>query len=153
MEAVEAIARHLRLRDIGGQVVIDFIEMRDKNHCRDVENALHAAMKRDRARHDIGKLSGFGLLELVRQRTGSSVISITSEPCPHCRGTGFRRNLEWQAQGVLRDIKSKLAGKNVPATYVHHVEQEIAFYLLNKKRDRLSELEHEFNVRIEIHLK
>lgn len=153
MEAVEAIARHLRLRDIGGQVVIDFIEMRDKNHCRDVENALHAAMKRDRARHDIGKLSGFGLLELVRQRTGSSVISITSEPCPHCRGTGFRRNLEWQAQGVLRDIRSKLAGKNVPATYVHHVEQEIAFYLLNKKRDRLSELEHEFNVRIEIHLK
>ena len=61
--------------------------------------------------------------------------------------------MEWQAQGVLRDIKSKLAGKNVPATYVHHVEQEIAFYLLNKKRDRLSELEHEFNVRIEIHLK
>ena len=153
MEAVEAIARHLRLRDIGGQVVIDFIEMRDKAHCKDVENALHNAMKRDRARHDIGKLSSFGLLELVRQRTGSSVISISSEPCPYCRGTGFRRNLEWQAQGVLRDIRSKLAGKNVPSTYVHHVEQEIAFYLLNKKRDRLSDLEHEFNVRIEIHLK
>lgn len=153
MEAAEAIARHLRLRDIGGQVVIDFIEMRDKAHCKDVENALHTAMKRDRARHDIGKLSSFGLLELVRQRTGSSVISISSEPCPYCRGTGFRRNLEWQAQGVLRDIRSKLAGKNVPSTYVHHVEQEIAFYLLNKKRDRLSELEHEFNVKIEIHLK
>lgn len=153
MEAVEAIARHLRLRDIGGQVVIDFIEMRDKAHCKDVENALHTAMKRDRARHDIGKLSSFGLLELVRQRTGSSVISISSEPCPYCRGTGFRRNLEWQAQGVLRDIRSKLAGKNVPSTYVHHVEQEIAFYLLNKKRDRLSDLEHEFNVKIEIHLK
>lgn len=153
MEAVEAIARHLRLRDIGGQVVIDFIEMRDKSHCKDVENAMHAAMKRDRARHDIGKLSSFGLLELVRQRTGSSVISISSEPCPYCRGTGFRRNLEWQAQGVLRDIRSKLAGKNVPSTYVHHVDQEIAFYLLNKKRDRLNELEHEFNVKIEIHLK
>lgn len=153
MEAVEAIARHLRLRDIGGQVVIDFIEMRDKAHCKDVENAMHAAMKRDRARHDIGKLSNFGLLELVRQRTGSSVISISSEPCPYCRGTGFRRNLEWQAQGVLRDIRSKLAGKNVPSTYVHHVDQEIAFYLLNKKRDRLNELEHEFNVKVEIHLK
>lgn len=153
MEAVEAIARHLRLRDIGGQVVIDFIEMRDKNHCREVEKALHSAMKRDRARHDIGKLSSFGLLELVRQRTGSSVISITSEPCPHCRGTGFRRNLEWQAQGVLRDIRSKLAAKNVPSTYVHHVDQEIAFYILNKKRDRLSDLEHEFGVKIEIHLK
>lgn len=153
MEAVEAIARHLRLRDIGGQVVIDFIEMRDKNHCREVEKALHTAMKRDRARHDIGKLSSFGLLELVRQRTGSSVISITSEPCPHCRGTGFRRNLEWQAQGVLREIRSKLAGKNVPSTYVHHVDQEIAFYILNKKRDRLSDLEQEFGVKIEIHLK
>ncbi len=153
MEAVEAIAKHLRLRDIGGQVVIDFIEMRDKSHCREIEKALHEAMKRDRARHDIGKLSNFGLLELVRQRTGSSVISITSEPCPHCRGTGFRRNLEWQAQGILREIKSKLSGKNVPSTYVHHVEQEIAFYLLNKKRDRLSELEQEFDTKIEIHLK
>ena len=153
MEAVEAIARHLRLRDIGGQIVIDFIEMRDKNHCREIEKALHEAMKRDRARHDIGKLSSFGLLELVRQRTGSSVISISSEPCPHCRGTGFRRNLEWQAQAILREIKSKLAGKNVPSTYVHHVEQEIAFYLLNKKRDRLSELEQEYQTKIEIHLK
>ena len=153
MEAVEAIARHLRLRDIGGQVVIDFIEMRDKNHCREIEKSMHEAMKRDRARHDIGKLSSFGLLELVRQRTGSSVISITSEPCPHCRGTGFRRNLEWQAQGILREIKSKLSGKNVPSTYVHHVEQEIAFYLLNKKRDRLSELEQEYDTKIEIHLK
>lgn len=153
MEAVEAIARHLRLRDIGGQIVIDFIEMRDKSHCREVEKALNQAMKNDRARHDIGKMSSFGLLELVRQRTGSSAISITSEPCPHCRGTGFRRNLEWQAQGVLRDIKSKLAAKNVPSTYVHHVEQEIAFYLLNKKRDRLSELEQEFGVKVEIHLK
>lgn len=154
MEAVDAIARHLRLRDIGGQVVIDFIEMRDRGHCRDIEKAMRTAMKRDRARHDVGRLSSFGLLELVRQRTGTSAISISSEPCPHCRGTGFRRNLEWQAQGVLRDIKSKLAsGKNMPSTYVHHVEHEVAFYLLNKKRDRLSELEEKFALKIEIHVK
>lgn len=153
MEATEAIARHLRLRDIGGQVVIDFIEMRDRGHCRDVEKAMRNAMKKDKARHDVGRLSSFGLLELVRQRTGTSAISISSEPCPHCRGTGFRRNLEWQAQGVLREIKSKLSGKNVPTSYVHHVEHEVAFYLLNKKRDRLSELENKFDIKIEIHVK
>ena len=153
MEAVDAIARHLRLRDIGGQVVIDFIEMRDRGHCREVEKSMSNAMKRDRARHDVGRLSSFGLLELVRQRTGTSAISISSEPCPHCRGTGFRRNLEWQSQGVLREIKSKLSGKNVPACYVHSVEQEVAFYLLNKKRDRLSELESKFSVKIEIQMK
>ncbi len=153
MEAVEAIARHLRLRDIGGQVVIDFIEMRDRGHCREVEKCMRNSMKRDRARHDVGRLSSFGLLELVRQRTGTSAISISSEPCPHCRGTGFRRNLEWQAQGVLREIKSKLSGKNLPTCYVHNVEHEVAFYLLNKKRDRLSELENKFDVKIEINVK
>jgi len=153
MEAAEAIARHLRLRDIGGQVVIDFIEMRDRGHCREVEKCMRNSMKRDRARHDVGRLSSFGLLELVRQRTGTSAISISSEPCPHCRGTGFRRNLEWQAQGVLREITSKLSGKNAPACYVHNVEQEVAFYILNKKRDRLSELENKFNAKIEIQVK
>lgn len=71
MEAAEAIARHLRLRDIGGQVVIDFIEMRDRNHCREVEKTLRNAMRLDRARHDVGRMSSFGLLELVRQRTGN----------------------------------------------------------------------------------
>ncbi len=153
MEAAEAIARHLRLRDIGGQVVIDFIEMRDRNHCREVEKCMRNAMKRDRARHDVGRLSSFGLLELVRQRTGTSAISMSSEPCPHCRGTGFRRNMEWQSQGVLRDIKSKLAGKTNQSHYVHHVDQDVAFYILNKKRDRLSELETKFNVKIEIQAK
>ncbi len=150
MEAAEAIARHLRLRDIGGQVVIDFIEMRDKNHCREVEKCITNAMKRDKARHDIGKISSFGLLELVRQRTGTSAISMSSEPCPHCRGVGFRRNLEWQAQGVLRDIKSKLAGKTISHSFVHYVEQDIAFYILNKKRDRLQDLENLYNLKIEI---
>ncbi len=150
MEAVEAIARHLRLRDIGGQIVIDFIEMKDKNHCREVEKAMVNSMKRDKARHDVGRLSSFGLLELVRQRTGTSAISTSSEPCPHCRGIGFRRNLEWQSQSVLRDIKSKLASKSISHNFVHHVEQDIAFYILNKKRDRLQELENQYNIKIEI---
>lgn len=171
MEAAEAIARHLRLRDIGGQVVIDFIEMRDRNHCREVEKTLRNAMRLDRARHDVGRMSSFGLLELVRQRTGTSAISISSEPCPHCRGTGVRRNMEWQALHALRDLQSKLvkslpaeAGKNKKGdsaaknghgggAFVYDAEPELGLYLLNKKRDRLTELEGRFGVAVEIRLK
>jgi len=168
MEAAEAIARHLRLRDIGGQVVIDFIEMRDKNHCREVERTIRNAMRKDRARHDVGHMSSFGLLELVRQRTGTSAISITTEPCPHCHGTGVRRNLEWQALQAMRDLRSKLcksldSGKTRKAdpknekaemaTFVYESTAELALYILNRKRDRIAALEEKFGVHIEIRLK
>ena len=162
MEAAEAIARHLRLRDIGGQVVIDFIEMRDKNHCREVERTLRNAMRRDRARHDVGHMSSFGLLELVRQRTGTSAISISCEPCPYCHGTGVRRNMEWQSLQALRDLQSKLCrsldnGKNKkneksaePSTFTYESDTELALYLLNRKRDRIAALEEKFGVHIEV---
>ena len=165
MEAAEAIARHLRLRDIGGQVVIDFIEMRDKNHCREVERTLRNAMRKDRARHDVGHMSSFGLLELVRQRTGTSAISISCEPCPHCHGTGVRRNMEWQSLQALRDLQSKLCrsldnGKNKknekssePSTFIYESDTELALYLLNRKRDRIAALEEKYGVHIEIRLK
>ncbi|MBR3881266.1 MAG: Rne/Rng family ribonuclease [Mailhella sp.] len=168
MEAAEAIARHLRLRDIGGQVVIDFIEMRDKNHCREVERTIRNAMRKDRARHDVGHMSSFGLLELVRQRTGTSAISITTEPCPHCHGTGVRRNLEWQALQAMRDLRSKLCksldsgktrkadpkgDKSEMATFVYESTAELALYILNRKRDRIAALEEKFGVHIEIRLK
>lgn len=165
MEAAEAIARHLRLRDIGGQVVIDFIEMRDKNHCREVERTIRNAMRKDRARHDVGHMSSFGLLELVRQRTGTSAISISCEPCPHCHGTGVRRNMEWQSLQALRDLQSKLcksldSGKgrkneksSDPATFFYESDAELALYLLNRKRDRIAALEEKFGVHIEIRLK
>ena len=165
MEAAEAIARHLRLRDIGGQVVIDFIEMRDKNHCREVERTLKNAMRKDRARHDVGHMSSFGLLELVRQRTGTSAISISCEPCPHCHGTGVRRNMEWQALQALRDLQSKLckaqdSGKSKknekstePSTFTYESDAELALYLLNRKRDRIAALEEKFGTHIEIRLK
>ncbi|WP_239446589.1 Rne/Rng family ribonuclease [Mailhella massiliensis] len=165
MEAAEAIARHLRLRDIGGQVVIDFIEMRDKNHCREVERTLRNAMRKDRARHDVGHMSSFGLLELVRQRTGTSAISISCEPCPHCHGTGVRRNMEWQSLQALRDLQSKLCksqdngkGKknektSEPSTFIYESDTELALYLLNRKRDRIAALEEKFGVHIEIRLK
>ncbi len=165
MEAAEAIARHLRLRDIGGQVVIDFIEMRDKNHCREVERTLRNAMRKDRARHDVGHMSSFGLLELVRQRTGTSAISISCEPCPYCHGTGVRRNMEWQSLQALRDLQSKLCrsldnGKNrkndkasEPSTFIYESDTELALYLLNRKRDRIAALEEKYGVHIEIRLK
>ena len=154
LEAAESIARQLRLRDVGGQVVIDFIEMRDQSRCREVERTLHAAMKSDRARHDIGHMSSFGLLQIVRQRIGSSAISISQEPCPHCRGTGLRRNMEWQALQLLRELRSqmRLAARNGQSEYVCPLGAELAVYVLNHKRERLVALEKEFHLRLEIRI-
>ncbi len=154
MEAATAIARQLRLRDIGGQIVIDFIEMRDPEHCREVEKELRNAMKGDRARHDIGKMSSFGLLQIVRQRTGSSAISISMETCPHCKGTGQRRNMEWQSVQTLRDLHRAMrsAAAAGQAEYAHSVDAELGLYLLNHKRERLSLMEKEFHIRLDIRI-
>ena len=154
LEAAESIARQLRLRDVGGQIVIDFIEMRDQSRCREVERTLHAAMKSDRARHDIGHMSSFGLLQIVRQRIGSSAISISQEPCPHCRGTGLRRNMEWQALQLLRELRSqmRLAARNGQSEYIYPLGAELAVYVLNHKRERLAALEKEFHLRLEIRI-
>ncbi len=149
IEAAQAIARHLRLRDIGGQIVIDFIEVHDKNAVKEIEKAFKNAMRHDRARYEIGHISPFGLLEVIRQRIGSSAISISTEPCPHCNGTGTRRNMEWQAQDALKEIAKK-ARQEKTIKYVYTTNTELALYLLNMKRDRISELEERFNVRIEI---
>ena len=154
MEAARVIAQQLRLRDIGGQVVIDFIEMRDPEHCRDVEKEIRNAMKGDRARHDIGKMSSFGLLQIVRQRTGSSAISISMETCPHCNGTGQRRTMEWQAIQAQRELHRGLrsAAASGQASFLYTVEPELGLYLLNHKREQLSALEQEFHARIEIRI-
>ncbi len=149
IEAARAIARHLRLRDIGGQIVIDFIELRDKSSVREVEKAFQEAMRPDRARYEIGSISPFGLLEIVRQRIGSSAISISSEPCPHCKGTGIRRNMEWQAQDALKEIARKARAEKT-IKYTHTCEKELALYLLNTKRDRIQEIEEQLMKRIEI---
>ena len=150
MEAAEAIARQLKLRDVGGQVVIDFIEMRDRKHMQEVEKTLRQAMKNDRARHDVGRMSSFGLLELVRQRTGTSALAITMEPCPHCGGTGQRRNMEWQSLQALRELRAQLRGQNHQARISYETSPELALYLLNHKRDTLREMEQEYRKTIEI---
>ena len=149
MEAAETIARQLKLRDVGGQVVIDFIEMRDKKHILDVEKTLRQAMKNDRARHDVARMSSFGLLELVRQRMGSSALAITMEPCPACGGTGQRRNLEWQALQGLRELRRMLRATNGEKC-TFEATRELGLYLLNHKRDSLREMEQDFGKCLEI---
>ena len=149
MEAAEAIARHLKLRDIGGQVVIDFIEMRDKKHVLEVEKTLRTAMKNDRARHDVARMSSFGLLELVRQRTGSSALAISLEPCPACGGTGMRRNIEWQALQALRELRRMISAEPKEKC-VYPASPELALYLLNHKRDTLREIEQDYGKCLEI---
>lgn len=149
MEAAETIARQLKLRDVGGQVVIDFIEMRDKKHILDVEKTLRQAMKNDRARHDVARMSSFGLLELVRQRMGSSALAITMEPCPACGGTGQRRNLEWQALQGLRELRRMMRATNGEKC-TFEATRELGLYLLNHKRDSLREMEQDFGKCLEI---
>ncbi len=151
-EAAREIARQLRLRDIGGQVVIDFIEMKNPKDCREVEKVMRAELKNDRARTDVSRISAFGLMELVRQRLGSSAIAISTEACPCCKGTGIRRNMEWQALQALKDIHREVRKPGATAVE-HNCEEELAIYLLNHKRKILAEMEEtygrEINVDIE----
>lgn len=152
LEAAQNIPLQLRLRDIGGQVVVDFIEMRDRSHWHEVEKAFRNGMKEDRARHDVGKISSFGLLEVVRQRLGSSAISIASEPCPFCKGTGIRRNMEWQAMQAMQDIQQMIRQNNESGkTIVYSAGAELILYLLNSKKEWLLDMEQENNIKLELH--
>jgi len=149
-EAAQEIARQLRLRDIGGQIVIDFIEMKDGKHLREVEKIMRQALKTDRARTDVSGISPFGLMELVRQRLGSSAISVSTEPCPCCGGTGIRRNLEWQALQTMKTIHRLLRRPGCPNPLQVPVGQELAIYMLNNKRELLTEMGARVDTRVEI---
>ena len=108
-------------------------------------------MKTDRARYDVGKIGPFGMLEIVRQRLGSSAISVSTEPCPYCKGTGVRRNMEWQCQKALRDITRLMrAAEGQETTVVYEAEPTLALHLLNSKRQRLLEMEQNFGVHLEV---
>ncbi len=149
-EAAEEIVRQLKLRDIGGQIVIDFIEMKDPKHIRDVEKVVKQAMKNDRARTDVSGISPFGLMELVRQRLGSSAISVSTEPCPCCGGTGIRRNLEWQSLQAMKTIHRLLRRPGCPNPLQMPLGQELAIYMLNNKRELLTEMGARLDNRVEI---
>jgi ribonuclease E len=144
LEAAEKIPHQLMLRDVGGQVIIDFIEMKDKKHINQVEKALRSALKMDKARTDLNKMSRFGLVEMVRQRLGTSALSVTMRSCPSCGGTGTVRNMEWQSLQVLKDIYRLLRRKNCPSPLEYEVELELAIYFLNQKRDKILNMEQRF---------
>ncbi|MBM2883520.1 Rne/Rng family ribonuclease [Chromobacterium phragmitis] len=145
LEAAEEIARQLRLRDLGGLVVIDFIDMENPKNQRDVENRLRDVLKHDRARVQMGKLSRFGLLELSRQRLQPSLGETSHEPCPRCHGIGFIRGTESSALHILRIIQEEAMKENTGAVHAQ-VPVDVATFLLNEKRAEIHSIEERLDV-------
>ena len=149
LEAAHEIARQLRLRDMAGLIVIDFIDMDHGSNVRKVERAMKEALKNDRARIQIGRISGFGLMEMSRQRLRTGVLEASTRPCPHCEGTGLVRTASSAGLSALRLIEEEAArGKGSRITL--RASQEATFYLLNEKRRELREIEELYGVSVEI---
>ena len=147
LEAADEIARQLRLRDLAGLIVIDFIDMEETRNQHAVERRLKEAMKIDRARIQIGRISPFGLLELSRQRLRPSLQEVSTERCPHCGGTGLVRSTESTALHVLRAIEEEgMKMRTVEATV--HVPTTVAIYILNQKRETLVNIEMRYGLRV-----
>ena len=140
LEAAEEIARQLRLRDLGGLIVIDFIDMTPERNRREVENRLIESLKVDRARTQVGRISRFGLLEMSRQRLRPALGETSSLVCPRCNGSGHIRGVQPSALQVLRMIQEEAMKENTAAVHVH-LPVETATYLLNEKRLEISAIE------------
>ncbi|MBP0617074.1 Rne/Rng family ribonuclease [Jiella mangrovi] len=149
LEAAEEVARQLRLRDLAGLIVIDFIDMEEKRNNRSVEKKIKDCLKSDRARIQVGKISHFGLLEMSRQRIRASVLESTMQPCPICGGNGHIRSASSLALHVLRSIEEHLQ-KQATHDLIVKVPTATALYVLNEKRKRIDELEQHFGLRITI---
>ncbi|WP_375456313.1 Rne/Rng family ribonuclease [uncultured Methylobacterium sp.] len=149
MEAAEEVARQLRLRDLAGLVVIDFIDMEEKRNNRAVEKKLNDCLKNDRARIQVGRISPFGLLEMSRQRIRTGVLESSSIPCIHCGGSGFVRATASVALQILRSIEEALL-KSATHNLILRTRTEVALYILNQKRGHLHELEMRFSVTVQI---
>jgi ribonuclease E len=147
LEAADEIARQMRLRDLGGLLVIDFIDMESQRNQRDVENRFREAMRYDRARVQIGKISRFGLLELSRQRLRPSLEETAHISCPRCSGTGFIRGTESTALHVLRILQEEAMKENTGAVHAQ-VPVDVASFLLNEKRGEIQKLEARLRVNI-----
>ncbi len=147
LEAADEIARQLRLRDLAGLVVCDFIDMEEKRNNRAVEKRMKEALKSDRARIQVGRISHFGLLEMSRQRIRTSLIESTMEPCPHCNGTGHTRAASSVALQILRQAEAQLLrhqGHNASVT----LRSDTALYILNHKRGMLADLEARYGRKV-----
>ncbi|MGL4251312.1 MAG: ribonuclease E [Aeromonas sp.] len=149
LEAADEIARQLRLRDLGGLVVIDFIDMTPVRHQREVENRLREAVHQDRARIQLGRISRFGLLEMSRQRLRPSLNESSSHICPRCQGQGVIRDNESLALSILRLIEEEAMKDNTEQVHAQ-VPVDVAAYLLNEKRPAIASLEQRNDVRVYI---
>ncbi|HTQ78303.1 MAG TPA: Rne/Rng family ribonuclease [Burkholderiales bacterium] len=146
-EAADEIARQLRLRDLGGLIVVDFIDMESQKNQREVENRFRDALRHDRARVQVGKISRFGLMELSRQRLQPSLEETAHINCPRCSGTGFIRGTESTALHVLRIIQEEAMKENTGAVHAQ-VPVDVASFLLNEKRPEIQKLEGRLKVNI-----
>jgi ribonuclease E len=149
LEAAEEIARQLRLRDIGGLIVIDFIDMESSRHIRQVERAFADAMSRDKARYDVTRISKLGLMEVSRQRIRSTKASSSFMECPTCQGDGSIRTPEAAARAAFRKIQARVVKGDISGVKVF-LPPDVALHLLNQKRDDLSRLEARYRVSIEV---
>ncbi|MFN4141316.1 Rne/Rng family ribonuclease [Aestuariivirga sp.] len=147
LEAADEIARQLRLRDLAGLVVIDFIDMEEKRNNRNVERRLKEALKNDRARIQVGHISHFGLLEMSRQRLRPGLLEGSSRTCPHCEGRGIVRSISSCGLSVLRAIEEHLIARK-PENLTVKCTREIAFYILNEKRDNLLSIETTYGISV-----
>ena len=148
-EAADEIARQLRLRDLAGLIVVDFIDMEENRNNRTVERRLKEALKNDRARIQVGRISHFGLLEMSRQRIRTGVLEGSTVPCPHCAGAGTVRSTSSIALHVLRVIEDALI-KSSSHNIIVHTRTPVALYILNQKRAHLRSIEERFGVSITI---
>ncbi|MGE4559691.1 MAG: Rne/Rng family ribonuclease [Desulfobulbus sp.] len=149
MEAAAELARQLRLRDLGGLIVVDFIDMRNKKHIREVERQVKSSMKRDKAKVDISKISRFGLMQISRQKMGAPIEKGSYRTCEFCQGRGVVRSVETLALYYLRRIQTGITRKKV-ARIECRFPLDVAQYLLNKKRTELTDLESKHRAKIDI---
>jgi ribonuclease E len=149
LEAAEEVARQLRLRDLAGLIVIDFIDMDEKRNNRSVERKLSDCLRQDRARIQVGRISHFGLLEMSRQRIRASVLESSTEPCPQCGGSGHVRSVSSVALQLLRGLEEILM-KGATHNLVVRTRTDVALYVLNHKRGHLRDLENSFKVSLAV---
>jgi ribonuclease E len=147
LEAAEEAARQMRLRDLAGLIIIDFIDMEDSKNVRAVEKKMKDVLAKDRARIQTSKISQFGLMEISRQRRRTSLVEGSTEPCPHCNGIGYLRSIESSALAAVRSVEEEgLKGR--ASKIALHLPNEVALYLLNEKREYLRAVEQRFDMRV-----
>src|SRR5579859_6737968 len=149
LEAADEISRQLRLRDLAGLIVIDFIDMDEKRNNRSVERRLKDCLKNDRARIQVGRISHFGLMEMSRQRIRTSVLESSTDKCPHCGGTGHVRSVSSVSLQLLRTIEESLQ-RGATHNLVARTRPDVALYVLNQKRAHLRSLEERFAITITV---